>query len=242
MAGRYRFTFPGNDMFRLRDIFGLLASDDCIVCGNTLAAEERDICMRCVAHLLVANFPFASDSRLRPRIDRHLPVDKIGAMTVYTPDSDIGRLIKAGKYDNRPDIFEALGRVWASSLATSADLGDIDAIQPVPMNAAKQMARGYNQATIVAQCISKATGLPMIDSIAARYGHRTQTRKSRAERIEGVRDFFHQRPGSPAAGRHVLIVDDIITTGSTISAAARVVAAQGARAISLTALAATIET
>ena len=97
----------------------------------------------------------------------------------------------------------------------------VDVIIPVPLHRSKQRQRGFNQSDLIAEGLSQATGIPVDTGILERRtGTKTQTRKSRFDRWTNVSDIFRVRDDSRLAGKHVLLVDDVITTGSTIEACA----------------------
>ncbi len=215
----------------------------CELCGRELVAGERLLCFGCLAGLAPAGgaFPPAVTSPLRDRLPRNMKITACGAWAIYRPDSATARLIKRGKYDNRPDIIRRLGAEWGTVLAAGDALEGIDALQPVPMHILKRLRRGYNQATIIAREISRATGVPVIDAMRATRGHSSQTRATATGRASNVRDIFSVTRAAAVAGRHIALVDDIVTTGATLSEAASALHRAGVASVSVLTLAASSE-
>lgn len=219
----------------------LFAGARCEICDCTLVRGEDVVCTGCEFKLLGSQvYPLSDDSPLIERISADIHVGSVGALLTYRRGNETATLIKRGKYDDRPELIDYLARRLASRLAADNSLAGIDAIQPVPMNIFKRLARGYNQADIIARHISRATAIPLINAIKARR-HSPQARNagvmSRSKNVSGI---YYPRKGHPADGLHVLLVDDIITSGATASEAMRAAIEAGATKVSLVTLAATI--
>ena len=215
----------------------------CELCGRGLVKGEHLLCLGCLTTLAPAGgaFPPSEDSLLRDRLPRNVNIIRCGAWAIYRPDSASARLIKRGKYDDRPDIIRRLGAEWGRTLAETGALAGVDALQPVPMHILKRLRRGYNQAAVLAREISRATGVPVVDAMKATRGHQSQTRASAPGRADNVRDIFSVVRQAAVAGRHVVLIDDIITTGATLSEAATALKRAGAASVSIFTLAASSE-
>jgi len=146
-------------------------------------------------------------------------IAKAAAFSFYTRDSRIRRLIHQLKYKGVKEIGHELGRIYARSLKSSGFLDDIDIIIPVPLHPTKKRQRGFNQSDIISQGISDVSGIPVDTSLLFRKTvTKTQTRKSRFDRWTNVQDIFSVTDFDKLRGLHILLVDDVITTGSTIEA------------------------
>jgi ComF family protein len=165
-------------------------------------------------------------------------IEKAAAFSFYNRDSRIRRLIHNLKYKSISDIGFELGRIYGQSLAKSGFLEGIDLIVPVPLHPSKKRIRGFNQAEIISEGISEATRIPVDSRTLARTGlSDTQTKRSRYERWINVDGIFNIPDKASIAGMHVLLVDDVITTGSTIeSCANELLKSEGVR-VSVAALA-----
>ena len=116
-----------------------------------------------------------------------------------------------------------LACTFAQSIAEDGFFEGIDAVIPVPLHRLKQMKRGYNQSRAIAEGIEKATGIPVADNLKCSRAHKSQTRLGMADRWLNTRDIFSVSAPEELEGKHVLIVDDVITTGSTLTACCRAV-------------------
>ncbi|HET8573360.1 MAG TPA: phosphoribosyltransferase family protein [Edaphocola sp.] len=168
-----------------------------------------------------------------------LPVRKASAFLYFTQDGRVQRLLHQFKYEGRKDVGIFLSGLFAEDLLAHHWLQTIDIIMPLPIHAKKQRMRGYNQATVIAYALSRASGLPVVDKTALIKVSQTasQTRKSRLERLQNVQNAFHLRDGKAMKGKHILIVDDVLTTGATLEACALEVLGAQPSGISLATLA-----
>ena len=148
-------------------------------------------------------------------------IEKAAAFSFYNRDSRIRRLIHNIKYNGIKDIGYELGKIYGSVLTKSGFLEGIDLIIPVPLHPSKKRIRGFNQSDIISEGLAEATGLPVdpfsLERIAVTG---TQTKRSRYERWVNVEGTFNVQDSTNIRGKHVLLVDDVITTGSTIESCA----------------------
>jgi ComF family protein len=146
-------------------------------------------------------------------------VEKAAAFSFYARGSRMRRLIHRLKYSGIKEIGNELGNIYGSALKSSGFLSDIDVIVPVPLHPSKRRMRGFNQSECISAGIAEISGLP-VDTACLERTVRTpsQTRKSRYERWANVDGIFHVPVPEAVKGKHILLVDDVITTGSTIEA------------------------
>ncbi len=146
-------------------------------------------------------------------------IEKAAAFSFYTKDSRIRKLIHQLKYKGIKEIGSELGRIYGNSLKSSGFLEEIDLIIPVPLHPSKKRQRGFNQSDLISRGISETTGIPMdSDLLVRKTVSKTQTRKSRYDRWTNVQDIFRVTDQDRLKDLHILLVDDVITTGSTIEA------------------------
>ena len=194
----------------------------CVVCGERLSPTERSICSVCMLHLPRTTYQFSPDDNPMAQLFWHLaPIERAAALLYYEPHSELARLIYDLKYHDRPDIGEDMGRLMANEMQLAHYFDDIDVLLPVPLSRKRLRQRGYNQSEQLAIGISDIIHLP-IETKALRRKHfiKSQTQLSRHERQENVEDMFELRDGSLLEGKHVLLIDDICTTGATLIACA----------------------
>jgi len=165
-------------------------------------------------------------------------IEKAAAFSYYNKGSRIRNLIHNLKYKRIRDLGFELGRIYALSLHTSGFAADIDMIIPVPLHPAKERLRGFNQSELISQGISDVTGTPVNTTSLTRMSVTdTQTRRSRYDRWTNVEGVFRISDQDNLKGKHILLVDDVITTGSTIeSCASELLKIEGVR-VSVVALA-----
>jgi ComF family protein len=144
-------------------------------------------------------------------------IERAAAFSYYNKGSRIRNLIHNLKYKGIREIGYELGRIYGSSLISSGFTADIDLIIPVPLHPEKMRIRGFNQSEIISKGIADATGLEVdIKSLSRKTRSATQTKRSRYERWTNVEGIFQVIDPQTILGKHILLVDDVITTGSTI--------------------------
>lgn len=192
----------------------------CVVCGERLAPTEHSLCSTCLLHLPRTTYQFTPHDNPMAQLFWHLsPVEKAAALIFYEPHSEVAQLIYDLKYHDRPDIGEDMGRLMAGEMQLARFFDGIDMLLPVPLSRKRLRQRGYNQSEQLAVGISDVTHLPVVTKALRRtHFHQSQTQLSRRERQENVENLFELRDGSMLQGKHVLLIDDICTTGATLLA------------------------
>lgn len=223
----------------LHDLSLMLFPKTCQVCGEALVDGEDVICVSCDLRMPRCNFHLHPDAELPMRFAAS-KIARVASMFPYIRHNEFARLIQRSKYNNRPDINRHLGRKFALELLPSGFFNGIDLLVPVPMHFWKQARRGFNQAAEIARGVSGATGIPVADNLVATRSHSTQTRKSASGRMANASGLFKVVYSEELQGKHILLIDDVITTGSTIlSCADTLRAAVPSIVISVLSLAAT---
>ena len=176
----------------------------CAVCGAILQEGEEGICMKCNMDIPRTNYHLRKDNPVERMFWGKIPLEHATSCFFYHKGSDFRRILHQLKYGGRKDLGEVMGRFMAAELSATGFFSDVDVIVPVPLHPRKRKMRGYNQS----ECI-------------ARMRHtETQTRKSSYERWENVDGIFCLRRADAFARKHVLIIDDVLTTGATTTACA----------------------
>ncbi|MGB8492607.1 MAG: ComF family protein [Bacteroidales bacterium] len=203
------------------DFFSLLFPRICHGCGNHLLRNEKLICTECYVMIPRTNYHMNPDNPVARLFWGRCRIEKAAAFSFYTRDSRIRKLIHHLKYGGIKEIGYELGRIYALSLQPSGFLNDIDVIIPVPLHRSKIRKRGFNQSDMIARGISDISGIPVGERLLVRSeATATQTRKSRFDRWTNVEGIFRVTDPGSLKGRHAVIVDDVITTGSTLEACA----------------------
>ena len=207
----------------LARLIDTLAPRSCTMCGGRLTVTEEVMCA-CCNHRLPRTYYSKSgyDNKLVRLFWGRIPIEKGAAFFFYKAHSDTSRLIYSLKYDKHPEIGEALGRIVAAEFAQDRFFDEITAVVPVPLARQRERERGYNQSEEIARGISSETGLPVLEKVLERISfHGSQTQKGRWERNENVEKAFRLIDSSALNNQHLLLVDDVITSGATLVAAAK---------------------
>lgn len=201
-------------------IVDFIAPRSCVICGRRLSPTERSLCSVCVLHLYRTTFQFTpEDNEMAQLFWGLLPVERTAALIYYEPRSETAALIYKLKYGHRPDIGEDLGRIMAEEIKPAGFLDGIDVLLPIPLSKKRYWQRGYNQSEMLARGMSEVTGLPVITKAVRRTNFRqSQTSLTRKERQENVEGTFVLRHPELLENKHVLLIDDICTTGATLLA------------------------
>ena len=151
-----------------------------------------------------------------------MPIERAAAFLVYDRDNSQRQIVLDLKYHNRPKLGQHMAPLMVQGLSNTHFFDNIDIILPIPISKRRQMRRGYNQSLELAKGISRITGLP-IDTHSVRRRHYTmsQTKLTPSERVANVEHTFVLRPNN-LQGKHVLLVDDVITSTATIMSCAKV--------------------
>lgn len=188
----------------------------CRVCGCSLTADERLLCLGCRIDMPRTGLHRIDFNTVHQRIGGSNPVDIAAGWFYYYSDSPYASLIREAKYGDRPATARELGRQYARELLADGFAPRFDVLLPVPLHRDKLLKRGYNQSEEIARGIGEILDVVVGDNLVALRGHSTQTRRSGYERYANVRDSFSTRNAAELDGLRVAIVDDIVTTGSTL--------------------------
>lgn len=202
-------------------LFDLIVPRRCAICSNRLAPEESLLCADCEAELEKTPFhesPY--DNPMARLFWGQFPIEKASAWFYYRPHSDPSKMIYDLKYHGQLLLGEDIGEQLALRHLPTGFFNDIDAIVPIPITCKRQRERGYNQSMQVARGICQVTHLPIFDKVIKRqHFSESQTHQSSTwERRENVRDAFQLIDADKIKGKHLLIIDDIVTTGATFIA------------------------
>ncbi len=193
----------------------------CPICQTTLDDYETILCVHCLADMPRTRYHLWPDNPMERRLWGRFPLVKATALMHYQRGSSYAQLIWMLKYKGRRDLGPELGKLMARELRSSTFFDDIDLLLPVPLHWRRHFQRGYNQSYLLAKGVAQITGLP-IDTQSLRRVHYTaaQVHHAGVSRWDNVSNIFQLRHPGSLAGRHVLLIDDVLTTGSTLTACA----------------------
>lgn len=202
-------------------LLDLIAPRRCAICGGRLDSQEALLCAACDDELEKTPFLESPYDNMMARLFwGQFPIEKASAWFYYRSHSDPSKMIYDLKYHGHSLLGEDIGEQIALRHQPTGFFDDIDAIVPIPITRKRQWQRGYNQSMQVAKGISHITHLPIFDKVVKRqHFTQSQTHQENAwERRENVKEAFQLIDADKIKGKHLLIIDDIVTTGATIIA------------------------
>lgn len=194
----------------------------CVVCGSPLSRGEECLCTCCNINLPRTGFHLRKDNPVECLFWGRIPgLKRASSFLFYRKGSDFRRILHMLKYGGYKELGEVMGRYMSAELSSGEFFDGVDMIIPVPLHRKKQKLRGYNQSEWIARGIASVTGIPLCAECMIREKNtETQTRKSTFERWENVEGIFRLCDTVHFEGKHVLLVDDVLTTGATTVACA----------------------
>lgn len=203
----------------LKSVINLFFPKVCYACQKHLYDNEHDICVSCRNDLPVTNFHFNNDATVLKIFYGRVKVEKATALLRFEKKSLVQQLIHGLKYKGYEDIGLVLGDWLGEELKASGYYNTIDIVVPVPLHKNKLRKRGYNQVTKFAQQIAKALHADFKDDILLKVTNtKSQVHKNRLSRWTNNDELFTIQNKKAIENKHILIVDDIITTGATLEA------------------------
>ncbi len=220
------------------DLLELIFPSLCITCGERLLSQERHICLECWQDLPVNDFHLNPENRVAQLFWGRIRMEQAASFFHYRKGSRYQKLIHAIKYKGLKELGHETGQRYGAVLAESGPFRAVDVLVPVPLHPRKQKKRGYNQSEWIARGLGKSMHKPVVaDNLFRRVHTSSQTRKSRFERWQNVEGIFGIRRPEDFSGKHVLLVDDVVTTGATVEACASQVLKTGNAKVSMASLA-----
>ena len=190
----------------------------CTGCGSDILNVESTLCMRCVDAMPETNFELHPDNPVEKSFWGRLPLIGATAQFYFTKESLMQHLMHQFKYKGNRELGIQLGRMMGEQIMNSGRF-DADALVPLPLFPVKEKRRGYNQATVLCQGIAERMKIPILDKAITRPQHtETQTKKGRIERWKNMEGKFILSDPNAIKNKHLLLVDDVVTTGATLEA------------------------
>ena len=176
------------------------------------------ICTWCRADIPLTFFWSQTENPMRDRLwELQLPVERASAFFFFMTGSGFRDVIHDFKYRGGWRTAQQMGAWYGAEMAASALYGDVDVVVPIPLHIRKRLRRGYNQAEYLAEGIAAALGRPVDRrSVVRRIYNKSQTKNDRNKRWENVTGIFAIRNPETLRGKHILLVDDVLTTGATL--------------------------
>lgn len=200
------------------DLMDFIFPKRCHLCGA--AVQGAGLCPVCRARLPRTRYHTMPMNEMEQRFAGRFPFERASGHIFYSSGSDLSVLMQNLKYRGFKGLARELGGMMGEELAFTGFLSDVDCIVPVPIHFFKKALRGYNQSEEIARGAGEALGLPVITALKAVRWHRTQTALTREQRIRNTTGIYRVAKGFDLSGRHILLLDDVCTTGATMAAAA----------------------
>lgn len=203
-----------------RYILDLLFPQLCSCCEQRLLQSEKCLCTNCIFHFPKTQYHLLPDNPVEELFWGRVEVERATSFLFFTKGSNYQKLIHQLKYKSNIQLGRVLGKHFAADLQNSTHFKNIDYIVPVPLHKRKEKQRGYNQSLIIAEGMSIVLNKPIVnDNLYRIIENPTQTRRSRYDRWKNVDGIFGIRDSEQFVHKHILLIDDVITTGSTLEAA-----------------------
>ncbi len=225
----------------LDDFLSLIYPRICMACGNNLLKHEDCVCTSCLYHLPKTSFHLENDNPVNKLFWGRVKLESSAAFYYYNKGSKVQNLIHKLKYKGNKEIGVYIGKQYGFHLNSSEDFSNVDIIIPVPLHYKKQIKRGYNQSLLIASGLAESMKKQVSsDNLYRKFESETQTKKTRYKRWENVSEIFEVKKPELLENQHILLVDDVITTGATIEACANALLKIKGVKVSVVALASTI--
>ncbi|MBQ7421540.1 MAG: ComF family protein [Prevotella sp.] len=204
-------------------VLDIVAPRSCLICGRRLSVTEEAICTSCNMRLPRTGFASEPHENEMARLFwGRIPVERCAAWIRFEPKSQVSNIIYQMKYYGHSEIGMQLGNMVARDFDGMGFFEGINAILPIPLTRKRERQRGYNQSLEFARGVSEVTALDIENKAVRRKSFRgSQTRKDWWERQDNVEGVFELMDSEQIHGKHILIVDDVLTTGATVAACAR---------------------
>lgn len=225
----------------LDDMVSLVLIRSCIICNAPMLDDDGFACVACQHRIPLTHFTHRADNPVEQHFRAMLPIEHASSLYWFVGESQWAKVVYKFKYAGRWAMAWRMGEWLGSELYDGGLYGDVDVIVPIPLHKRRRLMRGYNQAEMLALGVSNKLGVPYEFKAVKRVQYNeSQTQKRRMERWENVSDIFAVPKPEKLRGRHILIVDDVLTTGATITACAKTIyeACEGDVRISIATLAA----
>lgn len=203
------------------DTAGLLFPNACAGCGQVLLTGEKVICLACKHNLPYTNFHKDADNPVAKTFKGRVKIEAATSFLYFRQLGVTQRLLHGLKYKGHKEVGICLGNWMGTALQESEIYNSIDIIVPVPLYQKRENKRGYNQCHMLAQGISQATNKTISTTHLLRVkNNQSQTKLERWTRWTNVQEIFKVEQASEIENKHILLLDDVVTTGATLEACA----------------------
>ena len=202
-----------------KDILRIFFPATCYHCGTPLVGDEKYLCLNCQMQLANSSILSMPNNAIEMRLGGRIPIEAGIAYMYYEKNTPSQAILHQLKYYGNTKIGYTYGSILGQEIKESGRFDDVDVIVPVPLHCIKKWQRGYNQSEILSKGIASTFPRPIFKNVLYRKTYtRTQTHKNRIQRMENIQDVFAIKNKDILENKHILLVDDVITTGATSNA------------------------
>ena len=196
----------------------MLGGDSCMICGGYADSQTHHVCTRCRLSIPLTRYYLEEENPVKDRFSSFAPIQHASALYFYDSDPLWREVIHRSKYRGQWRLAYTMGRWYGEVLRDTRLYDDVDIILPIPLHPIKILKRGYNQSAYIAEGLAKEMDVKVdLRSVRRVENNPSQTTKSGTSRWENVEHIFRVCQPDRLQGRHILIVDDVLTTGATIA-------------------------
>jgi len=222
----------------ISDLISLLFPNLCCACGTSLHQGEINLCTRCINDLPYTDHHTDPNNKAAKKLWGRIHFNAAMSLLHFRKGGRVQNIIHQLKYRNNRGVGVTLGKILGEKLQQSASFEGIELVIPIPLHKKRERTRGYNQSQSIAEGIAAVLQVPVISTaIIRKVATRSQTNKDRFSRFENMKDVFQIVHDKELRGRHVLLVDDVLTTGATIESCAAELNKCGIKKLSIATLA-----
>ncbi len=223
----------------IKNIFHLFFPKYCLSCGKDISEQHNPICLSCANELPYTNFSKILGNELEQLFYGRIPLEAGTSLFYFRKESKVQHLIHYLKYRNRQEVGEFAGNLLSNKMTESQRFLSIDIIIPVPLHPKKQKKRGYNQLSVFGKILSEKLNIPYTEDILKQtVEKKSQThRNEKTTRWENVKNVFQAMPSELLKDAHVLLIDDVVTSGATLESCYLVLKEKGISKISIATIA-----
>ena len=203
----------------LKDIFNIFFPEVCLCCHEHLVNNETTICLKCRHDLPLTNFSFEKNNLVEKSFYGRIQIENATALFYFLKKGKVQQLIHELKYNKQEQVGNFIGNWLGDEIVESNRFKNLDYIIPVPLHRKKLKTRGYNQVTTFGKSLAKKLNITYNEEILIKISStKTQTKKIRLDRWKNVQELFVVQNNFNLENKHILLIDDIITTGATLEA------------------------
>lgn len=222
----------------LGPILDLLFPQICLICNSGLLPEEKHLCLHCRLSLPETQYHSLPENQLERSLWGRFSFHRAFSFLYFNTSGATQKMLHSLKYDGNEELAVFLGKIYGKNIRQTVENHKIDSIVAVPLHRSRLLKRGYNQSKAFAEGLCQTLGFEdLSDCVIRTRSTKTQTKMNRMERWQNVDEIFEVREPSRFNNKHVLIADDVITTGATLESLARVLQRDGNCKISVVSIA-----